>query len=134
MKEFNGLKRYVVAAGLSAALLGALSASALAQSASPACNSAKSETANVERHHWRAIREKFLAQAKVENAQLENMISELNRAPEANKPDLEAAILTKLVAQRQEMLADLEFAHARYGITHQNAPATVAPQLPKSQG
>ena len=39
------------------------------------------------------------------------MIAELNQAPEAKKADLEAAILTKLVAQHHRMLGEWASMH-----------------------
>lgn len=59
------------------------------------------------------MREKMFARAKTEDAALEKFVAELNKAPEAKKPDLEAAILTKLVAQHHEMLTHWERLQAR---------------------
>ncbi len=59
------------------------------------------------------MREKMLAQFKAEDATLQKMIAELKTAPETKKPDLEAAILTELVAQHHQMLGDWEAMHAR---------------------
>ena len=59
------------------------------------------------------MREKMLAEAKAEDAALEKMVAELNKAPEGKKVDLEAAILTKLVAQHHQMLAEWEALHGR---------------------
>ncbi len=57
------------------------------------------------------MHQKMLAQAKAEDAALEKMVAELNKAPEAKKVDLEAAILTKLVAQHHQMLGEWESMH-----------------------
>ncbi len=59
------------------------------------------------------MRQKMLAQAKEEDAQLERLVTQLNSAPEAQKTDLEAQILTKLVAQHHEMLSQWESLHSR---------------------
>lgn len=62
---------------------------------------------------FKAMHEKLLSEAKADDAALEKMVAELNNAPEAKKVDLEAAILTKLVAQHHQMLANMESMHAR---------------------
>lgn len=59
------------------------------------------------------MREKMLSSAKAEDAALEKMVAELKKAPEAKKADLEAAILTKLVAQHHQILSEWESMHAR---------------------
>ncbi len=60
------------------------------------------------------MREKLLTQqAKAEDAVLEKMVAEMNQAPEAKKVDLEAAILTRLVAQHHRVLVEWESRHAR---------------------
>ncbi len=60
------------------------------------------------------MREKMLAEAKAEDAALEKMVAELNKAPESKKVDLEAAILTKLVAQHHQRLTEWETMHAHW--------------------
>ena len=55
----------------------------------------------------------MLDQARAEDAALQKMIADLNKAPEAKKADLEAAILTKLVAQHHQMLGEWESLHAK---------------------
>ncbi len=59
------------------------------------------------------MHQKMLAEAKAGDASLEKMVAELNKAPESKKVDLEAAILTKLVAQHHQMLNEWESMHAR---------------------
>jgi glutamate mutase epsilon subunit len=56
----------------------------------------------------RSMHEKMMAQAKAEDATLEKLVAELKKAPEARKPDLEAAILTKLVAAHHQRLNEWE--------------------------
>lgn len=60
------------------------------------------------------MREKALADAKAADAELQKLVAELNKAPESRKPDIEAAILNKLVAQHHEMVSNWESAHARW--------------------
>lgn len=81
--------------------------------ASTSSSPGKSNTAVEHRQEFWAMREKILAQAKAEDAALQQLIAELNKAPEAKKPDLEAAILTKLVAQHHQMVSEWESMHAR---------------------
>lgn len=112
MKTSNRLWGGITCAGLSLALAGAV---ALPVSAGAASNGspAKSVKTTEQRQEFRAMHEKMLAQAKAEDAALEKMVAELNKAPEVKKVDLEAAILTKLVAQHHQMLGQWESLHAR---------------------
>ncbi len=112
MKTSNRLLRGLACGGLSLALLGGvgLPVSALA------ANTESSEKSNdVKEHHQelRAMHEKMRAEAKADDAALEKMVAELNKAPESKKVDLEAAILTKLVAQHHQMLGEWESMHAK---------------------
>ncbi len=114
MKKTNPIWRAIATGGLSLALLGGV---ALPISASAASNNnGNSMPPNMMREHrqemW-TLHNKMLKQAKAEDATLEKLVAELKRAPEARKPDLEAAILTKLVAQHHQMLGDWEAMHTR---------------------
>ena len=83
------------------------------------------------------MRERMLTQAKAEDAALEKLVAELNKAPEAKKPDLEAAILTKLVAQHHQRLGEWESLHARmeqFRKEHVQAAATGKPGSANEQG
>lgn len=111
MKKSNRMWRGIACGGLSLALVGTvgLPISAWAKNgSSEGCNMAMG-------HHQelRAMREKMLSSAKAEDAALEKMVAELKKAPEAKKADLEAAILTKLVAQHHQILSEWESMHAR---------------------
>ncbi len=106
MKISNPLWREIVCGGL---LLALLSGVGLPNSAWAAGNTSAEKSNNKVAEHrqeLRAMHEKMLAEAKAEDAALEKMVAELNKAPEAKKADLEAAILTKLVAQHHQMLGE----------------------------
>jgi hypothetical protein len=111
-KTANRMWRGVVCGGLSFALLGgvALPITALAAGS---CQCGTSSVMMQHRPEFKAMHEKMLAKAKAEDAALEKLVAELNQAPEAKKPDLEAAILNKLVAQHHEMLGEWESMHSR---------------------
>jgi hypothetical protein len=112
MKTSNRMWRGIACGGLSLALLGGVGLPITALAASNG-NSVKTNPMQEHRHEMRAMREKMLAEAKAEDATLEKMVAELHKAPEAKKVDLEAAILTKLVAQHHRMLGDWESMHAQ---------------------
>ncbi len=124
MKTSKQLRRAIACGGLSLALVTGvgLPISARAASNSNTANSNTAKCSNMAEHHqqMRAMHEKMLAQAKAEDATLEKMVAELNRAPEAKKVDLEAAILTKLVDQRHQMLNEWASMHARHMQTTKN--------------
>ncbi len=61
----------------------------------------------------KTLRDKMLAEAKAQDATLQKMVAELKQTPEAQKADVEAAILEKLVAAHHQMLQQWETAHAR---------------------
>ena len=84
-------------------------------SARAAADNSSEKTCKMVEHRqaMQAMREKMLAQVKAEDAALEKLVAELNKAPEAKKPDIEAAILTKLVAQHHERLGEWESLQAR---------------------
>jgi hypothetical protein len=110
MKTSSRIWRAIACGGLSLALLGGVGFPISAGAASS--NSPENVNQRTEhRQEFRAMREKMLAQAKAEDAALEKLIGELNKAPEAKKADIEAAILTKLVAQRHQMLKEWESMH-----------------------
>jgi hypothetical protein len=106
------LWRGVTIGGLSLALLGAIG---LPVSAQAGVNNGCGKTCPMAQHRaeLRALHKKMLTQARAEDAALERMVADLNKAPEAKKVDLEAAILTKLVAQHHQMLGEWESLHAR---------------------
>ncbi len=112
MKKSNRLWRGIACGGLSLALLTGVGLPISAWAAS-SDSSAKCTAMKGTRKELRAMHEKMLAQAKADDAALEKMVAELNKAPEAKKVDLEAAILTKLVAQHHQMLGEWESMHAR---------------------
>ncbi len=112
MKTTNRLWRGIACGGLSLALVSGVGLPISAWAASNS-SSVKPGTVPEHRQALRAMREKMLAEAKAEDAALEKMVAELNKAPEAKKADLEAAILTKLVAQHHRMLGEWESLHVR---------------------
>ncbi len=112
MKRSNILWRAITVGGLSAALVGGIG---LPASARAAGNDNKGKTCTT-KDHWQAMgarHEKMLKEAKAEDAKLEKLIAELNKAPEAKKTDLEAKILTQLVAQHHKMVAEWDSMHTR---------------------
>ncbi len=102
----------MAAGGLSLALLSGVALPLSALAANNA-NPEKSKDIKEHRQELRAMHHKMMEEAKAEDAALEKMVAELNQAPEAKKVDLEAAILTKLVAQHHEMLGEWESMHAK---------------------
>ncbi len=112
MKTSNRLWKGLACGGLSLALLGGvgLPVSALASNNG---SSEKSNDIKEHRQELKAMHQKMMAEAKAEDAALEKMVAELNQAPEAKKVDLEAAILTKLVAQHHQILGEWESMHAK---------------------
>jgi hypothetical protein len=112
MRITNRIWRGIACGGLSLVLAGGVG---LPMTASAACNgcSAKTVKATGNRTEIQALREQMLTQAKAEDAALQKLVAELNKAPEAKKPDLEAAILTKLVAEHHQRLGEWESLHAR---------------------
>lgn len=112
MKTSNRLWKGLACGGLSLALLGGVGLPVSAWAANNG-GSEKSNDVKEHRQELRAMHEKMMAKAKAEDAALEKMVAELNKAPEAKKADLEAAILTKLVAQHHQMLGEWESMHAK---------------------
>ncbi len=106
------LWRGITVGGLSLALLGAIG---LPVSAWAGANKTCDKTCSMTEHRaeLRTLHKKMLDQARAEDAALQKMIADLNKAPEAKKVDLEAAILTKLVAQHHQMLGEWESLHAK---------------------
>jgi hypothetical protein len=111
MRKSNRIWRAIAASGLSLALVGGVGLPISARAAGNE-SSTKPNTITEHRQEMWAMHKKMLAQAKAEDTALEKLVAELNKAPEAKKPDLEAAILTKLVAQRHQMLGEWEAMHA----------------------
>jgi hypothetical protein len=112
MNTSNRIWRGIACGGLSLALLGGVGLPITASAVCPAC-SGKTVKANENRTEIHALREQMLTQAKADDAALQKMMAELNKAPEAKKPDLEAVILTKLVAEHHQRLTEWESLHAR---------------------
>ncbi len=94
------------------ALLGTIG---LPVSAWAGANNTCDKTCSMKAHRaeLRALHQTMLDQARAEDAALEKMVAALNKAPEAKKVDLEAAILTKLVAQHHQMLGEWQSLHAK---------------------
>ncbi len=110
MKISNQLWKRMACGGLSLALLSGVGLPISAWAANN-CTSEKSHDFKAHRQELRAMHQKMLAEAKAEDTALEKMVAELNKAPEAKKVDLEAAILTKLVAQHHQMLGEWQSMH-----------------------
>jgi hypothetical protein len=127
MKSSNCLSRAIAAGTVSLALLGGL---ALPASAAPAAND-KGGKMCCNKEHWQAMRaehEKMLSEAKAEDAELAKLVNQLNTAPEAKKTDLEAQILTKLVAQHHKMVAHWDAMHTRMAeLRKEHLQASTAP-------
>jgi transcriptional regulator with GAF, ATPase, and Fis domain len=104
--------RGIAAGGLSLALVGGIG---LPVSALAAGNTCSDQNCKMMEHTQaiQSLRGKMLVQAKAEDAALEKLVAELNKAPQAKKVDLEAAILTKLVAMHHQRLGEWETLHAR---------------------
>ncbi len=112
MKLSKSIWRGIACGGLSLALLGGVGLPISAFAASNGCCSTSGKVS--ERHQeFRAMHQKMLAEAKANDAALEKLIGQLNSAPEAQKPDIEATILSKMVSQQHEMLANWESFHAK---------------------
>ncbi len=107
MKTLNGLWRGIAAGGLTLALAGIVG-SPITACAAGNSNTEISKKMTEQRQAMRAMHEKMLAQAKADDAALQKMVAELNKAPEARKADLEAAILSKLVADQHQRLGEWE--------------------------
>jgi hypothetical protein len=112
MRHITRTWRGIVVSGLSLALLGGVG---LPLSARAATNNGCDKACKMMEHRqaMRTVHEKMLAKAKAEDAALEKLVAELKKAPEARKPDLEAAILTKLVAEHHARLGEWESMQAR---------------------
>jgi hypothetical protein len=107
------LWRGLAVGGLSLALVGGVG---LPISARASTDNSSTKTCTTMAEHaqgLRVMREKMLAQARAEDAALQKLIAELNKAPEAKKADLEAAILTKLVAEHHQRVSEWESLQAR---------------------
>ncbi len=115
MKTLSQIWRRIACGGLTLAVAGGIG---LPISAGAACDGhcAESTSMSQPRHKVWAMHEKvqqLLARMEAEDAALQKMVAGLNQAPEAKKADLEAAILTKLVAQHHQMLGEWESLHAQ---------------------
>ncbi len=119
MTTKNRLARGIACGGLTLALLGGVAPPAWAGTT---CTPSSAKTAKIreDRQEVRAACDKLMAQAKAEDAVLEKLVAELNQAPETKKVDLEAMILTKLVAQHHEMVSDWASLQARVTQLHKD--------------
>jgi len=106
------LWRGITVGGLALALLGVFG---LPVSARAGTNNSCDKTCMMKGHRAdiQALHKKMLDQARAQDAALQKMVADLNKAPEAKKVDLEAAILAKLVAQHHQMLGEWESLHAK---------------------
>jgi hypothetical protein len=112
MKTTNRIWRGIATGGLSLVLAGGVGLPITASAACSGC-SAKTVKTSETRSDIQSLREQMLTQAKAEDAALQKLVAELNKAPEAKKADLEAAILTKLVAEHHQRLGEWESLHTR---------------------
>lgn len=111
-KNLTRLGRVLACGGLSLLMAGGV-AMPLSALAADTGTCAKSNKFTENHQELKALHEKMLTQAKTQDAALEKMVKELNQAPESKKVDLEAAIVTKLVAQNHERVKDWETIQAR---------------------
>jgi hypothetical protein len=108
MKRTNGVFGAITRGCLALALVGGVGLPVSAWAANKdGCQCGKQAMSH--RQEFRAMGKKMLSEAKAEDAALEKMVAELNRAPGSRKADL----LTKLVAQHHKMVGEWETLHAR---------------------
>jgi len=82
------------------------------RSAAPVGGKMMSETHMIPRSEaMREQRAKMMAEMKAQDAQLAELIYEMNRAPADNKLDLITVIVTRMAAQRTDMNAQMETMH-----------------------
>lgn len=78
-------------------------------------------TDHQQRHaQWKARREEIAAEIKAEDAQLEQLVTQMNNAPPDQKADAVAAVVNEMVADRLAMHQKWEAMHSQMGGT--NAP------------
>jgi gas vesicle protein len=99
-------------------LIGAL----LAATALPlaAQTSGSTGETNQPSHHgqWKAMREQMAAEIKAQDAELEQLVTVMNNAPEDQKADAVAAVVDKLVADRLAMHQQMENMRQHMGGTN----------------
>ncbi len=133
MKTLNPLFRTTAAMGLSLVFATAVWFPLCAHAADNP-RSPQSQSILKQRQEWAAQREKMLTQAKAEDAALAKLVAELKQAPEANKVDVLANIVTRLVADRHERLSEWESMHAQMTRFWKENHATAASSTSSSSG
>ncbi len=77
------------------------------------------ETNQPSRHaQWKAMRQQMAAEIKAQDAELEQLVTEMNNAPENQKADAVAAVVDKLVADRLAIHQQWETMHQHMGGTN----------------
>lgn len=75
-------------------------------------NGTTGETNQPSRHErWKAMHQQMAAEIKAQDAELEQLVTQMNNAPEAQKADAVAAVVTKLVEDRLALHQQLENLH-----------------------
>ena len=115
MKISNTIGRGIACAGLSLVLAGGVALPLRAFAANGQCQGQCEKPGKVSQRaqEFRAMRQKFLAEAKSDDATLQKLIQQLNSAPESQKTDIEAQILNQIASQHHQMLTQWESVHAR---------------------
>ncbi|HEX4121663.1 MAG TPA: hypothetical protein VH619_13665 [Verrucomicrobiae bacterium] len=109
MKVLNRIGRGLATGAFSLAMLGGVGMPIYASTVSSACSAKSAKT--TERQELRSMTDKMLVRAKADDAVLQNLIAKLKKAPEGRKVDVEAALLSELVAQNHQRLNDWEGIH-----------------------
>jgi TolA-binding protein len=102
---------------------GILITALLAGTALPLAAQTSGNTGETDHHQSHAqrkeMREKMAAQVKAQDAELEQLVKRMNNAPEAQKADATAAVVSKLVADRLAIHQQLETLHQQKGGTNE---------------
>jgi hypothetical protein len=109
MKVFNRIGQGLMAGAFSVAMLGGIGLPAFASDVNASC-SGKTVSAS-ERQELQSMSEKMLARVKVDDVVLQNMAAKLRNAPETQKVDIEAALLTEMVSEHHDMVKNWEGIH-----------------------
>ncbi len=75
---------------------------------------------------WKVLRQQMAAEIKAQDAELEQLVTQMNNAPEAQKLDAVAAVVSKLVEDRLAM-------HQQWEMIHQHMSGTNAPTEPGTE-
>ena len=98
---------------------GILITALLAGTALPLAAQTSGNTGETDHHQSHAqrkeMREKMAAQVKAQDAELEQLVKRMNNAPEGQKADATAAVVSKLVADRLAIHKQLESLHQERG-------------------